>query len=282
MRDIDLALFHLVYLVEDLLEGFLVGGTEVLSVVGGLCHLGEQVFVEFDGDVLVAFAAKGIAEGVGGKAFGADADGVETYVVERGNLGGTLRVDSALVVDTVGKEDDDFALGFAVFDAVDGGGKSVAEGGAVLGHTVFEPGELFEEYVVVDGEGNLGEGFACKDDKTHAVAFASVDEVGCHFLGSFETVGFEVFGQHAAADIHGQDDVDAFHLHLLTAKHALGACQSNDDGCHGNHAEDEKQRVSPLAEGFAHPFEQADIGELQGWLLLSVAHDVPHRHQGDD
>ena len=135
---------------------------------------------------------------------------------------------------------------------------------------------------MVNGQRHLGEGLAGEDHQSHAVGLTPLDEVGGYVLGCFKTVGFEVLCQHAAADIHGQNNVYAFHLHLLATEHALRASQGNDDGAHGNHAEDEEERIGPLAEGFVHTFEEADVGKLEGGLLFPVAHHVPHHHQRDD
>ena len=199
-----------------------------------------------------------VAHGVGGHALGADTYGVKPDIIECGNLGGTLWVDGALVVDTIGEEDDYFALSLAVFDAVDGGGETVAEGGAVFYHTAFQRGELFKEHVVVDGEGHLSECLAGEYHKTHAVVFSALDEVGSDILGCFESVGSEVFGEHASADIDGQHDVNAFHLHFLTAEHALRAGKGDDQCANGYHAENEQQGISPLAERWTDTFEQVD------------------------
>ena len=202
---------------------------------------------------------------------GPHTDGVEADVVECGDFGCALRIDRSLVVDAVGEKDDDFALGFAVFDSIDGGGETVAESGAVFHHAVFEGGQLFEQHVVVNGERHLCECFTRKDHQPHAIGFAPVNKVGGHFLGGFQSVGFEVLGQHTAAHVHSQDDVDAFYLHLLAAEHALRPGEGNDDGTHSYHAEDEEQRIGPLPEGLVHAFEETDIGELQCRFLLAVA-----------
>ena len=127
----------------------------------------------------------------------------------------------------------------------------------------------------------MGEGFARKDHQSHAVVLAPVDKFSGHFLGCFQPVGLEVLGQHTAAHVHGKDNVYAFHFHLLSAEHTLWTCESNDEGSHCHHAQDEKQRVGALAKGLVHASEQADVGELQGGFLFAVAQHIPHRHQRD-
>ena len=230
-----------------------------MSVVGGGRHLSHQALVDFHVDILVVYPAELVAEGERRFAQRAHADGVEAYFVERGYLGSAQGVHAALVVHTVGEQDDDFALGFAVFDAVDGGGQAVAEGGAVAHHAAFEVAQLFEQHLVVHRQRHLGECLAGEHHQPHAVVLTAVDEFGGHFLGGLEAVGFEVLGQHTARDIHGQHDVDALHSHLLAAQLALRTCQRHHGGSHGHHTQRVGKPAQPHTKALLHAVEEGDV-----------------------
>ena len=68
---------------------------------------------------------------------------------------------------------------------------------------------------MIDGEGRLCEALAGKDGETNIIVGATVDELGGHLLGRFDTVGLEVLGKHTGGHVDGKHDVNTLDLTTL-------------------------------------------------------------------
>ena len=193
--DFDFGFFELVNFGVDGFEGVEVAGA-VEGAAGGLGEVGEGFFVDF-----VA----------GGEEAGADAgggDGVDFDVEGFGGGGGVLGGEGAGVVGAVGEEDDDFAFGVALPEAVDGGGDAVADGGsAAVEHAGVEALDALDEPGVVEGEGGDGVGEGGEADDADAVVGAVLEEAGDDVLGGVEAADALV-GAGEVAGVHGFGEVE--------------------------------------------------------------------------
>ena len=189
-------------------------------------------------------------------------------------------------MDAVGQQDEDFALGFGVAQAVDAGGDGVADGGAVFEHSGLEAVHLEEEPFVVGGEGGQGVGHGREGDQADAVVGAVAHELGDDFLGGVEArkalgARGEVVGVHGGGGVDEQDDVHAF-----GAGAGFGDAAAGTGG--GQYEEDERKggegRRQPAEEDEARGGRQGrqggGVGEVEGGAAAGGVEEV--RRRGDE
>ncbi len=99
------------------------------------------------------------------------------------------------------------------------------------------------EDVPVGGEGAHGKGFAGEDHEPDAIGGAVIDKLRGYILCRLHPVGSEILGEHGAADIEAEDDVDTFAVHELFVVAGLGSGQGDDKTAEGQQAEDEQHRA---------------------------------------
>ena len=132
----------------------------------------------------------------------------------------------------VGDEDDDAAvvlLGFAR-KRHQGLRQRLADGRALHRHQrrVDALGEGLG-HAVVRGDRQLDLGFAREDDQSHAVLLQPLEEFADGVFGPFETVGFEIFGQHRVRNVDREHHFDALGFLLAELRTELRACRSQYD-----------------------------------------------------
>ena len=245
-----------------------------MSAIGILCHTGQQSLVK----VGLGIEWTPVLIVIQHVAAAAHTYGVQPDAIFACKFGCGLRVDRTSVVHSVGQQDDDFADCFALFDAVDGGGKAVAYGGAVFKQACPHSRQLAVQHIVVDGQRSLSECFAGKLDKGYAVALASFYEFECHVFGGLKAVRFEVLAFHTARHVHCQHNVDTLYLHLLAAQLALRASQRHNEQSHSYAAQHEAQMVQSVPECLAAFAEHIGRSYVHRGFDALVAQNVPDYH----
>lgn len=175
----------------------------------------------------------------------ADAEGEDADAFLLGALGGLDGV--VFLVFAVGDEDDDFVVVAFFFEGFQARVDGVAEGGAALRDDADVEGvDALAEGVVIEGERALQKGGAGEGDEAEAVGAGELHEVEGGEFGALEAVGFEVFGEHAARGVDGDEDVEAALAGLFPAEAPLRPGEREDEKDHGD---DEEAEAEFLAGG---------------------------------
>ena len=100
-------------------------------------------------------------------------------------------------------------------------------------------------HAVVRGDRQLDLGFAREDDQSHAVLLQPLEEFADGVFGPFETVGFEIFGQHRVRNVDREHHFDALGFLLAEFRTELRARRSQYDQRDGGAEKDEPESRAP-------------------------------------
>jgi hypothetical protein len=121
-------------------------------------------------------------------------------------------------------------------EAVRGRGDGGPYGSTVLQHAGpgAEAVQRLEDDRIVDGEGDLREGFPREGNQPDPVVAPAAHEVGGGLLRNRQSVlGCEVLGEHGARDIHDEDDGDSLRIHIHNGRAGARGSDGNDRGGEG-------------------------------------------------
>jgi len=86
---------------------------------------------------------------------------------------------------------------------------------------------------IIQGEGALTKGRACKHRQTHAISFNNLEKIDDFPRGPFQTIRFYVFYHHTSGYIHQHHDVHAFTTDFLIAASPAGSGQGKNQAAQG-------------------------------------------------
>ncbi len=267
-------------------------GADVLAEDGRALELVEKVLEGGDEGLLVdggvGVAAGGAGDplepaGVGGGGLAADEDGVDVDAAVGGLARHRVGVDALGVVDAVGEEDDDLAVGVGLLEAVE----RLAEAGADRRLAAVDAAELqathqLAQHAVVDGQRRDGGGGGPERDHADAVVAAAGDEAVDDVLGRLEAVRVEVVGLHRVGQVEGDDDVDAAVFDAVGGAARLGAGQREGQEDGGGQAEAVGQVGQARGQAGAEAAGRGGARELQGGGARREDAADQHREHRDD
>ena len=141
---------------------------------------------------------------------GSDTDGVDSNPFLLGNFGSSERGNDAGIVGAIGEQNNALGFGFSPFDAVDGGGYTVANGCAIgIEHIDVDFIDGVHEHSLMCGHGQKRESFAGENHDANVVGFALRHKVGSHFFCRFQAVGLKVAREHTCRDVDREHNVGA-------------------------------------------------------------------------
>src|SRR5690554_2042628 len=273
---LNLVLLHLVNFFVNSLQGCFVGSPEIASA-GNLCNFSQHSLINAHLHIL-HLLTKYSVDGEGGGAYAAYPYRINPNAEGTCNFSCRQRCNLSPVVFAVRQKDDDFAFCVAVLNAVDRCGQAHSYDCTIFEHAYTYISEKIGKHVVVEGQRTLGETFGCKDDQSHPVVGSALNKVNSHFLGRFQSVGFEIHRLHTAGDVQRNHDVDAFGGHVLQLVGALWTCQGGND--HNQRKDAQHKRYMPDVglPGLAAQGEKAKTADLQGGMRRALLPNVPANH----
>ena len=120
------------------------------------------------------------------------------------------------------------------------------------------------------------------EENAFSVAAAVNEEVAGHLLGSRNTVGTEVAGQHTARNVDCQDDIDTFRCRTAVVFDILRTGQRHDDQRHGRTPQYERQMPQKIFHCPARAAQGTQSRNAYRRAAPQRAIDVECRHRQQD
>ena len=78
---------------------------------------------------------------------------------------------------------------------------------------------------MVYGKRTLCKSLSGKDRQTNIIIRTAINKFGSHLLGSFQTIGLQVFCKHTSRYVDSQHNINTFYFSILPVIRRLRACQ---------------------------------------------------------
>ena len=122
-------------------------------------------------------------------------------------------------------------------------------------------------------------GIAGKDNQAYLIVVKFIHQILDEHLGTVQTTGCHILGEHGVTDIHTDDGLDAGTLLVADLGTHLRTCQHHNEQCQGTQQQTElHQRTEPrhVRHQLTHQFGVAETTQA---LLLLAYHQPAEQGQ---